>query len=297
MKKKIYKVTVCFLLFALIGSSFAFASEDKMNTYSEYAYIEMLEKATDDDLSKLCLTREASDKIVKEYYTTLKTRGQMTNKQLEGFGYSKKEIELLKSYSAGKRITGNELKALSATCSGTLEVRGCGNKEAQFFYHWNWDKCPAITMTDTVGVAWNALDSDLETIGLIKTVTRSVNYYYGSTLVNIATGQIPTGINNNLDGTKITMLELYSMSDHPEYKYAKSGYVSVRLKCHPNVNAIISHIHISCEYGHMTLGVGAPSISVSMSSMAPSISFSIVGKITKMSGAAIHDSVIYSDGH
>lgn len=69
------------------------------------------------------------------------------------------------------------------------------------------------------------------------------------------------------------------------------------LKCHTNTNTNINHIHISCEYGHTTLGIGAPSVAVSLLNMVPSISFKITGVVKKMSGAAINDSIIYSDGH
>ena len=68
-----------------------------------------------------------------------------------------------------------------------------------------------------------------------------------------------------------------------EEAYAGNGYVRVSVKVEPEVHNSISYLKVAALYGHTTVGVGSPSISLSPAGSI-SISFSGTSVIDSIAG-------------
>ena len=79
--------------------------------------------------------------------------------KLKGLGYTDTQIDILKSYQKGKILSEHELRGISGTYTGTIKLKNCGTKYAEFYYEWTWDHAPIITASDSFAMRWLAYDS------------------------------------------------------------------------------------------------------------------------------------------
>lgn len=239
--------------------------------YNEYDYILRLQTSTSKELTRMGLSSQKATTIVDSFYDALDIRASLTDDNLKGLGYTASEIEILRAYANGARLTDDEMRAVTGTCTGSFERHSVGTTTAEFSYTWTWDHCPIITLSDASALTWLVYESDGDLIGVEQTSkTLTVNYAYQGN--GTSTGEV---IAFSFPGTEEQTLEFNTINmQFPVYRtksspsgiifdcFAKSGTVKVAIRVPTGVAQTINHIFVGGLYGHTTIGIGSPTVSI-----------------------------------
>lgn len=261
-------------------STTTFAAVNKLTTMSiqvsnEYDYISMLKQSTTEELDEIGITREEADNIISEFNAALSKRATLSDTQLITYGYTTEEIDILRAYAKGTRVSDNSIRAITGTCTGNIKLTNCGTKYATFAYTWSWDHCPIMTLSDSAAMRWLAYDKKGYNFSVIRTnLTTTIDYYNGSTKQFTRSGKEEAGLELNTVNLQFDVTKSYQSSTTlTEEAYAKYGTVKVSVQVDNSVNNNINYIMVAGLYGHTTIGGAFPSVSLSPTGSV-SISFS-----------------------
>ena len=252
--------------------------------YNEYDFIKILIKSNYEDLCDLKITESEAKVILAEYNKKLLEISQLPQYKLKGLGYTDAQIDVLKSYQKGEILSEHELRGISGTCTGTIKLKNCGTKYAKFYYEWTWDHAPIITASDSFAMRWLAYDNSGHEFDIIRTgISSEINYYWFDTFKFTKSGEEEVGLDFNSTNIQFNVIETFNNTTGiPDEAYAKNGKVQVNVQVDSSVSTDINYIKIAALYGHTTVGLNFPSLSVSPGSI--SISFSGNFSIDKVAG-------------
>lgn len=166
--------------------------EASVGTYSEYDIIKKLENKSTVELlslgySTLMANQISTGKIEEVMLSEIFERSKMSTEQLSDMGYSNEEITELQSLTGDETLSDISTRGLFANCTcynildGHYYKQSTGKTYMVVAYGWEWDKFPAIKLTDCAGVGWNheftpddsldndAMDYNLTYIGYCET--------------------------------------------------------------------------------------------------------------------------------
>lgn len=258
-------------------------------TYTnEYEYVQLLQSATEEELSALGMTQEEADEYLCTFQTALATRASLPEETLLALGYSEMEINLLKEYAAGSTLSDVELTALTGTCTGSLTCTSGTTTSAAFYYRWSWDHCPIMTLKDAAAVTWYAYNSSSIDVDVDETHSTAVYYYDtdSGAYHHRSSGSIQASLSFNALNLQFPVTERYIDGDDNITKYyAKMGIISVVINLDSESESLISYVRVAALYGHTEIGVSYPTIDVSIT--GPTISFSGNTSISALAGDKI----------
>lgn len=268
-------VAILLSLFSVSYASTLVQNPEEYSSCNEYDYIVSLQEASPQKLMSSGLTQQTANSIVSQFEAALTQRAALPEDQLKGLGYNDEEIAILRAYLNGASLSDSQLRAITGTCTGSFNCTSFTSRAATFSYTWEWDHCPVMTFSDSAALRWFAYDVNSNEIGVIqKSVTTRVNYYFkpiGS--VGTLAYSVPATLEPNLDlntvnaqfpvaGTKVGESGIISEC------YAHSGTTTVSIELAKGTSSNLHHISVAGLYGHTTLGIGSPSVSVGKDSLA-----------------------------
>lgn len=235
-------------------------------TYTnEYDYIMSIQNANANELSEMGLSVDDAAAIVEAFETALHERASLPEETLIGYGYTEDEISALRLYNARAVLTSEDMRAITGTCTGEITASYLTDTKATFKYAWEWDHAPIMKLTDSAAMRWLAFDSNGYDFDVTKTsaITR-INYYWNGSKQFYRTGTEEPDLEFNSINIQFDESELFqSSTTMTEEAYAGDGYIQISVKVEPEVDNTISYLKVAALYGHTTIGMGPPSISLS----------------------------------
>jgi len=277
MKQLILKLcsTIVAVLLCTSAASYAFATDsitDEMQL-NEYEYIKTLAYKNDQNT-------DDSSTLLEKYYSDLNKRAALPKDQLIGLGYTETEIAILKKLELRKGLSDAELKSVSATLTGKIIKHSFSSQGTQFSYQWEWNHCPIVTDVDAAAISWTCYNTNGHVATLIHDDDNDlyqVFYYFGDTHVSTRKGKMESGLNAGAVNMRFDVAVL--LDDQMTYMYAKKGIVKVSLKVPDTKAASLAYVYTQGAYGHKTVGIGSPSVSISSNSISFSVSPGVVEKL------------------
>lgn len=301
MKRRIIHIVLAVILaLSLAVPSFAIDTEDvsatQVITYNEYDYISALQDSTNDELAEIGMNEDDVQEAVIEFENALAERSLLSDEELFCLGYDSEEIELLRNYSKGVKLSDAELRGVTGTCTGAFENNGVGTRFATFTYKWEWDHAPVVRLSDCAAMRWIAYDSHGYEISTIRTYMNSeISYRLGSSTYQTYTrsGVEEPGLDFNTVNIQFNVEEFYGDAVLGRNYYAKFGKIMVSIVVDDSVSNDINYILVAGLYGHTIVGIGSPSVSAGIPGSV-SIGFSgntsidsIAGRQAKLSGISV----------
>lgn len=242
-----------------------------MQTFNEYDYVLALEKSSVQELAQSGLTECDVKEYILQFEAALDARATLTEEELMSLGYAQEEIDLLHAHAQGARLSDAELRAITGTCTGVISQYACSDSTAEFSYSWTWDHCPLVALKDSAAIRWKACDSNAHEIDTLKRppVTK-IDYYQGDTFKFKRDGSLEPGLDFDIVNLQFEVQEPIGPNVSA---YAKTGEVKVQIFLDPTVTNKISYVRVVGLYGHTTVGLTFPSVSLSPGESL-SISFS-----------------------
>lgn len=298
-RRTFFLISLVVVILMTSSPAFAVSSETfgEIELYNEYEYIKLIENSSDSELQGMGVSTQEADKIIEDFKEGLVARASLSVPELTALGYTQDEIDLLYEFRDGETLSDAELRAVTGTCTGKFQRNYVLGSQAQFGYIWTWDHCPIITLSDASAMRWIAYDVSGKEIGVNVTGKYlKVNYYYkGIGTSNIFEFTGPGSEQSGLDFNSVNMqFSVIQFKANPNGTtlecYAKSGSVTVNVEVPQGVKTQIHHIMVAGLYGHTTVGIGSPSISVAPHSIG--ISFTGNLQIDQIAG---RKATIYKD--
>ena len=300
MKKFLSIILPLAMLFSL--SVTAFAAEEtvvEQTTYTnEYDYITTLQQMDSESLSEIGMTSDDVAATVESYYAAVSERASLPEETLIGYGYTPEQIEILKNYntsmltSRSTSLSAEQLRAIAGVCTGNLTSTYCSTRLANFTYTWSWDHAPFVQLSDSAAVRWAAYDTNGYDLDVTKySETTNIDYYWGTTKKFSRVGTQEANLEFNAINLQFDVVEtFYSNTGIAEEAYAKNGKIFAALKVEPKVTNNLSYLKVAALYGHTLIGVGSPSISLSVPA-GISIGFSGNTSIDPIAGSKVKISI------
>ena len=280
MKKIMSFILVMVMVFAVPVTSLASNNETVVDTVymNEYDYIVFLQKATQEELVTMGLSRTEANTIIDDFEAALQERASLSEETLYGLGYTQDEIDALYTYNERSIMSVETMRAITGTCTGNITASYATAKEVTFKYDWVWDHAPIMKLKDSVAMRWLAYDLNGYEVDVTKTSEKcSISYYWNGQVQFTRSGTQEPNLDFNSINVQFDESEKFqSPTNMTEEAYAGNGYVRVTVKIESGVNNSISYTKVAALYGHSTLGADAPSISLSVPA---SISINFSGNI------------------
>lgn len=258
-----------------------------LSSKNEWDFVEELEFASSEDLIRMNISKSDAERYVKEAYDALYKRASMSEEELLEMGYTSFQIDILKKYANGSKLTRSEIRAITATYYDYISVSNVTSRTATIDYNWYWDQAPVVTQKDSVGVIWRAVNSNGTYMDINRTARYAgLTYYKGSNYM-FFTSSVQFE-NVGFDGANAQFQLGYE--DNGAVVYAKYGYVTISLALDSSVLDDFAYVRFYGQYGHTVIGIGYPSISLSFPF---SISFSGNTYIDTLGGREIR---VYPNG-
>lgn len=270
-KMRITKALLLVFFIVLATSTAVFASnrtpDSQEIVYDEAEYYAFLSEASEDELAAESLTVNDASRILEEFDRAIYLRASMSYSELKGLGYTDEKIKIIKTIDEREKLSEEQIRAITATCTGSISSSLMNGTYCTFTYHWNWNNCPVVTLTDEVAAKWIAFNSS----GLIMdsdiySSTCYVSYYYGSVVEHVGSATKDSSNESFYAlGYRFSTLH-YFVGEDPDLvysSYAKTGSMTVTL--YSNQNASFDHIKVIGKYGHTTLFTSSIGFSVSSS--------------------------------
>ncbi|MBE6786111.1 MAG: helix-turn-helix transcriptional regulator [Ruminococcaceae bacterium] len=158
---------VCSCTFFVDASSLYPVKVKKINEYDVYSEYS---KMTDKQLKKEGLTQGQIKYIRKfNFEDAIKYRASLSDETLESYGYSKKEIEELRTVASSDKISEADIRSISeSTLKSYLRAikRGkdtSGSDTINYYclmeYKFKWNRPPFFTFVDSVAIAYKTENS------------------------------------------------------------------------------------------------------------------------------------------
>lgn len=229
-------------------------------------------------------TRNLNVGVLDEYKQALYERGQMPLDRLENLGYSESEAEMLQAFSRGEISFDAVAASTSAVLTATLSAPTHTSSKYALTYNWTWDKQPAISGGDAVGLSWVGINSSgggLFTNSRPNSRQVKVNYVYESSGAAYET----VSPSYEYSGNTIEVEFKISKLDSGGYNHvwAKSGSIFVSIE--PTVSGTsLAAVKTKAEYGHTTSTLTDVTVSCSagVSDVSLSITFGPEKKYEKL---------------
>ena len=290
--KKAICILLSFVLFVFLSVT-AYAAEDTngqagetvTTVYTnEYDYIQMLQNCTQEELAEFGFSQVDVDEIVAAFFSAITERAVLSDDALYDLGYGKEEIDTLRAYSKGARVSNAEIRGLAAVLTARIRVNYCGTKSATFRYEWCWDHAPFMALQDSAAMRWIAFDSRGHELDVTKTVEEvKINYYLGTECKATLRGMQEPDLDFNSINVQFDENILCGGPNGPTTAYGRDGSIRITVEVEDSVKNNINYIKVAALYGHTLIGANAPSISLSPTGSI-SISFSGNVSIDKIGG-------------
>ncbi|WP_339196950.1 hypothetical protein MKY27_00980 [Solibacillus sp. FSL R5-0449] len=230
----------------------------RITVVNELEYIKDLQDLSDSEL----LEKGASKSEIKQLREfnlesmlseRVKSLQNNSTNELMSQGYSLKQIESIQNFSGSD----TQVLSLLANLSGTLSIASQGSTSTYSFvkgaYIFNWSKAPLVLIKDLIAITWSEgfyLNTD-------SGYTKMTYDYYNigkETLNKTNTATVKPHLNVGVS-TSFGM----GYRDQEEVGiYTKKG----RFNFHIDKKAKVKEMAIQSEYGHTTVAVGSPSVSI-----------------------------------
>lgn len=296
MKKILSVLLTLTMLFSLSTTALATEKDEysQIVYINEYDYIVALQEFSDEELKEIGMTKFDVDKTVDAFYAALNERAKLPDETLIGFGYTDEEIAILRSqnditYSVDSYVlSAEQMRAITGTCTGNITSSYLSTRYADFKYSWSWDHSPLMTLSDSAAVRWLAYTSSGSQIDVTNYYQDiKIKYYWNTTYKFQRSGTQEPNLEFNSINVQFPVTENFiSSTGLTESAYAKEGEISISVKVEPEVTSNISYMKVAALYGHTTIGVGSPSISLSPTG-GISISFSGNTSINPIAGSKV----------
>lgn len=273
--KKLLSVILCLtMMFSLSATTFAAEQTEVVQTTytNEYDYILAIQELNREELAEIGMTPNDVADTVEAFYKAVDERISLPEETLIGYGYTPEKIELMKSYntstftSRDTSLSDAQLRGIAGVCTGTLSSSYCSSRLVNFTYSWSWDHAPFVKLSDSAAVRWAAYDSNGHEIDVTKYSQRTdINYYWGTTYKFDRDGTQEANLDFNAINLQFDITEIFTSNiGIREEAYAKDGSIFAALKVEPEVTNNISYVKVAALYGHTLIGIGSPSISLSV---------------------------------
>lgn len=254
--KKIISIMAVMLL--VFCNTFAYAESNEPNkevtkvTINEYLMLKELKNKPNLELQKMGFSSQEIEKIRKfDYAEELYNRSKLDDSTLKNLGYTDEQIKMLRNFSG----TEEEIIALAATLSinaSTVDYYYVEESNRTYYrgrFDWEWSSAPVVLIKDIIGIAWSE--------GMYLETSPSLTYHtvrYVSTL----TGNT-TYVRFNIDpiapvGGAETKFKMWRSG--ADYAKSGTGFILVHKL------GRIPEVALYVEYGHKTIGLGEPSVSL-----------------------------------
>ena len=225
--------------------------------YNEYDYICALRNASVAQLHAEGITVQESISAINEFEAAFDLRSTLSDDELKDLGYSSEAIQLLRRYANGEELSTDEMRAATATCSGSIQLQYFSGRKVSVVYRWTWSMCPTVQKTDAAAMRWVVADPNgtrIEDI-LCSFKNAYVTYYRGDevTYTRNATFQAI----NSFDAVNAQFPMSYA-------GYGKIGCIKITITLPDNVNNTINSIKFAAKYGHTLSSSAAPTLSVGL---------------------------------
>ncbi|BCJ92518.1 hypothetical protein acsn021_00870 [Anaerocolumna cellulosilytica] len=243
---------------------------------NEVDYIRNLMSYSQDELIKYGFTVDEANEIINYNYNEKLIEFVENNKgNLDIMGYSPSEVNRLESYDG----TEDALEYIETYALGaTLTVEWAPwliNTTNQFriLYTTTWSAQPIFNYSDIIAIGFVGYNSSSIPIGMKYDETPSCNVQTYRSSVYLGTKSYsPDTVSNNSVSFKFPMSMV-----NAEYSKITSG--SVRVSTVSN-SSNLYRMSISFGYGHTVIGIGSPSVDISVTGINVSIAFSYTTETT-----------------
>lgn len=283
------KRLICLLLCLTVILSvtvIAFA-DDKTNEHqqiliNEYEYLETLSTMTDEELNKEGLSRESVDLLLSKYISTLKNRTTLPYEKLLALDYTEEQCKILHELNFEDEIQRDLLYATAATLTGYVTSNSIINNNFTLSFTWQWSSAPIMCLTDICAIRWAAFDYNgyyIDSDASAKNM--DVYYSYNGNYYSLRHGTL----NENEDFYYVSYtfpLEILIPESYDEASgtcdsaYAKMGRMTLTITSRNVNNNPIGHIKFRAAYGHKTIVILNPSVTITPGSTG-SFGFSFSG--------------------
>lgn len=233
-------------------------------TVNEYDMLVEARGMTDNELSEFY--SEERIEAIRTAEDALLERAQLSDSVLEQYGYTPEQIEVLRAYDGGPLEDNPQLRAITATMSGSISAAQCTSTTVGTQFNWTWSALPLVyNFTDVVAIRWAGTNTQGSPMNVSMVQTSSsfayVTYYnlinqiqsvqnlsfinvwpYDHAEVNFSCGHVSSGLGD------------------PAY-YAKTGRVQVVVQKPSGSTGTLLEGAFAYSYGHSTITITSPTVS------------------------------------
>lgn len=178
------------------------------------------------------------------------------------YGYTDKEIAVLRSYKGGRLEDHEELRAITGKLTiGKATIHTSGPSTVTLTVRWNWDHCPVVTATDVFAIACRPT-SGTQNGNLRLNTSKSKHEVWYNMLGTIS--RIENFPIKNVDPCATAKSE-FLVSGHLE-EWACHGELKLYFE-RTTGSADLTEVDFVFSYGHTCVGV-SPSVSFDFSGAA-----------------------------
>lgn len=154
-----FAVLICMVVPCVAASNIPskFNENGKDRVFSEYDYIVAIRKMDERELKNVDLSEKVKQKIrSNEVENEISRRKNLSDEILESqYGYTDKEIAVLRKYNGGRLEDHEELRAITGKLTiGSATIHTSGPSAVTLTVRWTWDHCPIVTARDVFAIAW-----------------------------------------------------------------------------------------------------------------------------------------------
>lgn len=282
--KKLISILLCITVFALSFTGIVFAgSEAEKNqeiVINEFDYIETLSKLTDEELIKEGLSRGDVDLLFTEYITSIKDRAGFSTEKLLSLGYTQEQCAILHQFDSTGEISRDQLYAVAAIVTGNVTCNSVYNNVFTISFTWQWSTQPSICFSDICAIRWAAfnyngepMDSDLLSKNLDVYYSHNGNYYaLGHGILNESSDF--SYVSYTFPLTMYVDGSYDEATNTSEFAFAKMGRMTLSITSNNVNNNPIGHIKLRAAYGHKTIVISNPSVTITPGSEGVGFTFS-----------------------
>lgn len=256
-KRIVAVICACVMLFCCMPSN-AYAAESISTgniNFSEYEYIVSARAMSKEQAMKAGITEEAyailhSSAIEDEL---LLRKSKSDEELMAHYGYSAKEIQILRKYE-GERLEENpSLAAVTGTLTITTpNVSTATSTTIYFWFDWSWDHKPVVNNTDILAINWSPTFGTQN--GNMRIMSSYSKHYVKYTYMGLDVDTRQFSF-EQIDATASIQQKfpmLYDLTD----AWASWGEALVYLQATEG-SAPLTSIDIVIVYGHATLVLSA----------------------------------------
>ncbi|QHI73090.1 pre-mRNA-splicing factor CWC21 [Aminipila terrae] len=273
MKKKVFSIFLTLALSLSMGVT-SFASSNDLSSDSdvcksfsinEYDVVTELRSNSDQDLEEKGYSEDEIKEIRSdEYEQDLLKRSQLSDSELKSeFNYNEEQIEVLKNYEGEPIQEVPEMRAVAATCNGTVS---CPTASSEFIYiklNWKWTTAPSFRTVDAAAVRWKGTDTGGNPLNVALNNNAS-NSYCTVNYVYFAGEKPSTSVKKALTvtdsyGKAYSDFAMTKISNGDINQWAKSG--ELQIKVDKTGTKPIKEVAVCFSYGHSTVSASGVSVS------------------------------------